>query len=128
MGGESPIAATPAVGYLREMTIVLSLIFILTYAAIAFEHPLGVNKSATALLGAGVLWVVYAMAGPEAGAVNGKLAQSLTGTAQIVFFLIGAMTIVEVIDAHNGFEVLTRRISTTRLPVLMWMIGLATFS
>ena len=109
------------------MTLLLSLLFVLTYAAIVFEHPLGVNKSAAALLGAGVLWVVYAVAGPSADAVNAELAQSLTGTAQIVFFLIGAMTIVEVIDAHNGFEVLTRRISTTRLPVLMWMIGLATF-
>ncbi len=121
------MAATPALGYLRGMTLALSILFILTYAAIAFEHPLGVNKSATALLGAGALWVVYAMAGPQAGVVNAELAESLTGTAQIVFFLIGAMTIVEVIDAHNGFEVLTRRISTSRLPVLMWMIGLSTF-
>ncbi len=109
------------------MTLALSLIFVLTYAAIVFEHPLGVNKSAAALLGSGVLWVVYAMGGPDADALNAELADSLTGTAQIVFFLIGAMTIVEVIDAHNGFEVLTRRIATTRLPVLMWMIGLATF-
>ena len=76
------------------MTLALSILFILTYAAIAFEHPLGVNKSATALLGAGALWVVSAMAGPQAGAVNAELAESLTGTAQIVFFLIGAMTIV----------------------------------
>jgi len=109
------------------MTLALSLIFVLTYAAIVFEHPLGVNKSAAALLGSGVLWVVYALGGPDADALNAELADSLTGTAQIVFFLIGAMTIVEVIDAHNGFEVLTRHISTTRLPVLMWMIGLATF-
>ena len=126
-GGHSPIAATHALGYLRGMSLALSLIFVLTYAAIVFEHPLGVNKSAAALLGSGVLWVVYAMGGPDADALNAELADSLTGTAQIVFFLIGAMTIVEVIDAHNGFEVLTRRISTTRLPVLMWMIGLATF-
>jgi len=109
------------------MTLALSLIFVLTYAAIVFEHPLGVNKSAAALLGSGVLWVVYALGGPDSDALNAELADSLTGTAQIVFFLIGAMTIVEVIDAHNGFEVLTRHISTTRLPVLMWMIGLATF-
>jgi len=109
------------------MTLALSLIFVLTYTAIVFEHPLGVNKSAAALLGSGVLWVVYALGGPDADALNAELADSLTGTAQIVFFLIGAMTIVEVIDAHNGFEVLTRHISTTRMPVLMWMIGLATF-
>ena len=114
-------------GYLRGMTSALAILFVVTYAAIVFEHPLGVNKSAAALLGSGVLWVVYAMGGPDAQAVNDELSASVTGTAQIVFFLIGAMTIVEVIDAHNGFEVLTRRISTTRLPVLMWMIGLSTF-
>lgn len=114
-------------GYRRGMTLVLAFIFVLTYAAIVFEQPLRVNKSAAALLGSGVLWVVYAMGGPDAQAVNDELSASVTCTAQIVFFLIGAMTIVEVIDAHNGFEVLTRRISTTRLPVLMWMIGLSTF-
>ena len=114
-------------GYRRGMTLVLAFIFVLTYAAIVFEQALRVNKSAAALLGSGVLWVVYAMGGPDAQAVNDELSASVTGTAQIVFFLIGAMTIVEVIDAHNGFEVLTRRISTTRLPVLMWMIGLSTF-
>ena len=68
------MAATPALGYLRGMTLALSILFILTYAAIAFDHPLGVNKSATALLGAGALWVVYAMAGPQAGAVNAEQA------------------------------------------------------
>ena len=49
------------------MTLALSLIFVLTYTAIVFEHPLGVNKSAAALLGSGVLWVVYALGGPTQG-------------------------------------------------------------
>jgi Na+/H+ antiporter NhaD/arsenite permease-like protein len=49
------------------------------------------------------------------------------GTAQIVFFLIGAMTIVEVVDAHNGFAVITERIRTTRLSSLMWLVGFVTF-
>jgi Na+/H+ antiporter NhaD/arsenite permease-like protein len=52
------------------------------------------------------------------------LGESLMGTAQIVFFLMGAMTIVEVVDAHNGFEVITSRIKTTRLSTLMWMVVL----
>ena len=72
------------------MTIALSLIFILTYAAIAFEHPLGVNKSAAALLGSGALWVVYAMAGPDANAVNTELAASLTGTTLAANVVIAA--------------------------------------
>jgi Na+/H+ antiporter NhaD/arsenite permease-like protein len=49
------------------------------------------------------------------------------GTAQIVFFLMGAMTIVEVVDAHNGFDVITTRIKTTKLSTLMWLVGLVTF-
>jgi len=109
------------------MTATIALLFVLTYAAIALEHPLRVNKSASALLGAGVLWTLFALGAADAPLLNTQLAESVLGTAQIVFFLIGAMTIVEVIDAHNGFEVLTRHISTTRLSVLMWMIGLATF-
>jgi len=52
----------------------------------------------------------------------------VASTAQIVFFLIGAMTIVEVIDAHNGFAVITSRIKTTRLSKLLWMVGVVTFS
>jgi Na+/H+ antiporter NhaD/arsenite permease-like protein len=51
----------------------------------------------------------------------------LMGTAQIVFFLMGAMTIVEVVDAHNGFEVITSRIKTTKLSSLMWMVGFVSF-
>jgi Na+/H+ antiporter NhaD/arsenite permease-like protein len=49
------------------------------------------------------------------------------GTAQIVFFLIGAMTIVEVVDAHNGFQVITSRIRTSKLSTLMWLVGFVTF-
>ena len=56
-----------------------------------------------------------------------QLGDSLMGTAQIVFFLMGAMTIVEVVDAHNGFEVITSRIKTTKLSTLMWMVGFVSF-
>jgi Na+/H+ antiporter NhaD/arsenite permease-like protein len=59
--------------------------------------------------------------------VGHQLGESLMGTAQIVFFLMGAMAIVEVVDAHNGFEVITKRIRTQQLPTLMWMVGIVTF-
>jgi len=59
------------------MTLAISFLFILTYAAIVFEHPLGVNKSAAALLDSGALWVIYAVAWPQAGAVSAELAPSL---------------------------------------------------
>jgi Na+/H+ antiporter NhaD/arsenite permease-like protein len=109
------------------MLTVLTVIFVLAYAAIALEHPLKVNKSASALLGAGLLWTVYALGQVDPGILEAQLGSSLMGTAQIVFFLMGAMTIVEVVDAHNGFEVITSRIKTTRLSSLMWMVGFVSF-
>jgi Na+/H+ antiporter NhaD/arsenite permease-like protein len=93
------------------MLLILVVIFVIAYAAIALEHPIGVNKSASALLGAGLLWTVYALSIGDHTLVSHQLNESLASTAQIVFFLIGAMTIVEVVDAHNGFEVITSRIS-----------------
>jgi Na+/H+ antiporter NhaD/arsenite permease-like protein len=109
------------------MLTALIVIFVLVYAAIALEHPLKVNKSATALLGAGLLWTLYALSGADPQTVGLQLSDSLTATAQIVFFLMGAMTIVEVVDAHNGFEVITSRIKTARLSTLMWMVGFVSF-
>ena len=109
------------------MNTILILIFVLAYAAIALEHPLKVNKTATALLGAGLLWTVYALAAPNADVVGQALGESLMSTAQIVFFLMGAMAIVEVVDAHNGFEVITAKIKTTQLSRLMWLVGFVTF-
>ncbi len=108
------------------MLTVLIVVFILAYAAIALEHPLKVNKSASALVGAGLLWTLYALLG-DGHNISHELSETLVSTAQIVFFLIGAMTIVEVIDAHNGFDVVTSRIKTTKLSSLMLLIGLVTF-
>ena len=109
------------------MLTALVIVFVLAYAAIALEHPLKINKSASALIGAGLLWTIYAIASGDAKTVSAELGESLMGTAQIVFFLIGAMTIVEVVDAHNGFEVITSRIRTTKLSSLMWLVGFVTF-
>jgi Na+/H+ antiporter NhaD/arsenite permease-like protein len=105
----------------------LIAIFVIAYAAIALEHPLKINKSGSALVGAGILWTIYALATNDAHLVGEQLGESLMGTAQIVFFLMGAMTIVEVVDAHNGFDVITTRIRTTQLSKLMWLVGFVTF-
>ena len=109
------------------MITALILIFVIAYLAIALEHPLKVNKSASALVGAGLLWTIYAIATNNTEVVSHELSETLISTAQIVFFLIGAMTIVEVIDAHNGFEVVTRNIKTTQLSSLMLLVGVVTF-
>ena len=104
------------------MLTMLVVIFVIAYAAIALEHPIKINKSSSALLGAGLLWSVYALSSGDHHQVGHELNESLASTAQIVFFLIGAMTIVEVVDAHNGFEVITSRIRTTKLSSLMWLV------
>ena len=109
------------------MLTVIVIVFVLTYLTIAFEHPLRINKSASALMGAGWLWTIYALFGGDAVRVSGELNESLMSAAQIVFFLMGAMTVVEVVDAHQSFEVITSRIKTTRLSTLMWMIGFVSF-
>jgi len=103
------------------------IIFVIAYAAIAFEHPIKINKSASALIGAGLLWTVYAVLSGDPALVERQLNESVSSTAQIVFFLIGAMTIVEVIDAHNGFEVITSLIRTRKQMTLMWLVGFVTF-
>jgi Na+/H+ antiporter NhaD/arsenite permease-like protein len=109
------------------MLTALVLVFVVAYAAIALEHPLGINKSASALLGAGLLWTIYALALGQPHQVSEELGESVMATAQIVFFLLGAMTIVEVVDAHNGFEVITKRIRTSSLSSLLWLVGFVTF-
>ena len=108
------------------MTALLVTVFVVTYAAIAFEEPLKINKSATALIGAGVLWTLWALSGVghDAGL---ELSETLVGTAQITFFLMGAMTVVEVIDTHGGFAVVTQHIRAKSLVALVWIVCAVTF-
>lgn len=109
------------------MLAAIATIFVIAYAAIALEHPIRINKSASALVGAGLLWTVYALSSGDYALIDRQLDASVSSTAQIVFFLIGAMTIVEVIDAHNGFEVITSLIRTRKQATLMWLVGFVTF-
>jgi len=106
------------------MQVLLTTIFLFTYLAVILENPLRINKSASALVGAGVLWIVFAS---FSGPVSVQLHETLISTAQIVFFLMGAMTIVELIDGHDGFLVVTQRIKTQKLSSLLWLTGLLTF-
>lgn len=100
--------------------MLLVLLFALGYLAIVFEHPLGVNKAATALVTGVACWT--ALGEPEA--LVGQMGE-LSG---ILFFLLGAMTIVELIDAHDGFELLTSRIRTSsRRRLLLVIVVLAFF-
>lgn len=110
------------------MMSLVAVVFILAYIMIALEHPIKINKSAIALLAAGLMWTIYSIASPlGVNAVSVQLTEKLAETAAIVFFLIGAMTIVEVTDAHRGFEVITSRIKATKLSSLLWVIAFITF-
>jgi Na+/H+ antiporter NhaD/arsenite permease-like protein len=106
------------------MNTLLAVIFVVAYAAIALEHQLKVNKSAPALIGACLLWTLYAI---HSGHAVEQLNESLSSIAQIVFFLMGAMTIVEVVDAHDGFDVITEKIKTRSMTTLLWLVGIVTF-
>ena len=135
--------------------IIMVVIFIVGYTFIALEHPLRIDKAATALLMGTVLWAVYALNGTEILSLNFSrawahfveeypdLATSTEGVKQfithhdvlehladistILFFLLGAMTIVEIVDQHDGFRIITDRIKTTNKVKLLWIISVITF-
>lgn len=116
------------------MYMLMVLAFVLGYALIALEHPLNINKAASALLTGVVCWVLLVLGWeaimPAAAGEHGLEAEVLHHVgeiAQILFFLLGAMTIVELIDAHDGFQVITSRITTRHRTRLMWIIVVATF-
>lgn len=137
------------------MFILMVIIFILGYTAIALEHPLKVDKAASALLIGSLTWVAYIVGGfdilnlghspawaeylethPHAGndphslidfIVHGEIIHHLGEISEILFFLLGAMTIVEIVDSHQGFKIITDRIRTTHKVKLLWILSVLTF-
>jgi Na+/H+ antiporter NhaD/arsenite permease-like protein len=106
-----------------SMVPVIIIVFTLGYAAIAMEHVIRLNKAASALITGVLCWTIYILHSGDNHHVNEQLTEHLGEIAGILFFLLGAMTIVELIDAHDGFEVITSRIKTTRKVKLLWLIG-----
>ncbi|MFY9310923.1 MAG: sodium:proton antiporter NhaD [Bacteroidia bacterium] len=109
------------------MNLLIISIFTIGYFAIAFEHPLKINKSATALLTGVLCWTVYILMGTDKHLISEQLTEHLGELAGILFFLLGAMTIVELIDAHDGFDIITSAISTTSRRKLLWIVCFITF-
>jgi Na+/H+ antiporter NhaD/arsenite permease-like protein len=137
------------------MFTLMIAVFVLGYACIALEHPLHINKSATALFLGALMWTLYASGSPMAAPAfneslqaffaahpkaspheafldwmtgdHGPLIAQLGEVAQILFFLMGAMTIVELVDSHGGFRIITDRIKTTRKTSLLWVLAFITF-
>jgi len=109
------------------MTILLILVFVLGYAAIAFEHPLKIDKAAFALITGVILWTIIISGSTEKHHVVTELSHHLGDLSGILFFLLGAMTIVELIDAHGGFTIITSRINQTNKVKLLWTVSLIAF-
>ena len=117
------------------MYMLIAVVFVAGYLAIALEHPLHINKAASALVTGVLVWVLLmlgreglmpdAHAGPE-GVVH-HLMEHLGDIAGILFFLMGAMTVVELIDVHEGFRVITDRITGTSKVSLLWMLSIIAF-
>lgn len=123
-------------------------VFVAGYMMIALEHPLRVNKAASALLLGVIMWTLFALGNPLAlpdysparayleanpgstfisWVTHVALIHHLGEIAEILFFLLGAMTIVELVDNHGGFGIITSRIKTTRKAPLLWIISIITF-
>jgi len=130
------------------MFILMIVVFVIGYACIALEHPLRINKSATALLLGTIMWTLFALGDPTSfpaytnfqdyllqhpgdtfisWLTHVSLIEHLGEVAEILFFLMGAMTIVEIVDVHEGFRIITDKITTTKKTTLLWVIGLITF-
>ncbi|MFN0214578.1 MAG: sodium:proton antiporter NhaD [Saprospiraceae bacterium] len=109
------------------MNLLIALVFVLGYAAIAFEHAIKINKTASALLTGVLCWTIYILGSENPHLVAEQLPEHLGEIAGILFFLLGAMTIVELIDAHDGFDVITAKISTTDVRKLLWIVSILTF-
>jgi Na+/H+ antiporter NhaD/arsenite permease-like protein len=103
------------------------VIFFIGYTFITLEHSIGINKAAIALLTGVLCWTAYLFYSTDAVAVSEQLMSHLGETSGILFFLIGAMTVVELIDAHDGFHIIANAIKTTNKRKLLWIISFLSF-
>ncbi|TLX56682.1 sodium:proton antiporter [Stutzerimonas nosocomialis] len=124
------------------MYLLMAVVFVIGYLCIALEHPLKIDKAASAILTAVLTWTILVLGadhilpllaqdghgGHEGSAVVIEaLRHHLGEISEILFFLLGAMTIVELIDSHEGFKAITDRIQTRKRVHLLWIIGFLTF-
>ncbi|XP_030486308.2 sodium/proton antiporter 1 [Cannabis sativa] len=107
--------------------VAMALLFGIGYAGIIFEESLAFNKSGVALLMAVSLWVIRSIGAPSTEVAVTELTHASAEVSEIVFFILGAMTIVEIVDAHQGFKLVTDNITTRKPRTLLWVIGFVTF-
>jgi Na+/H+ antiporter NhaD/arsenite permease-like protein len=121
------------------LQLVLTALFLVGYVLISLEVRTGINKGAVALIMSALMWTALMVLGalgafPEAGAshevfefVLEKLQEHTGEVSGILFFLIGAMTIVEVVDHYHGFRLITDAIRTQKLNAFIWISSWVTF-
>ena len=116
------------------MYIVIAVVFIVGYLFIALEHPLKIDKAASAILTGVICWTLLALGQDlifsdpiNEHFIENSILHHIGEIAEILFFLMAAMTIVELIDAHGGFDVVTSKIKTTNRVKLLWIICVVTF-
>jgi NhaD family Na+/H+ antiporter len=109
-------------------SLLIVAVFVLGYTAIILEHYIKINKTAVALLAAVLCWSVYFLFSPEPVSEDlEKLGHHVSSVAQIIFFLMGAMAVVELVDSHRGFKVITDFIHTTSKRKMLWIIAFVSF-
>ena len=108
------------------MILSMIIIFALGYICIAIEHKIKIDKAATALFMFGTIWSVYGLCSADAD-TSTKLIEHLGSTCETLIFLIGAMTIVDLIDTHGGFSIITDRITSRRKITLLSVLAIITF-
>ena len=109
------------------MLEIITYIFVLGYLLIAFEHPIKIDKAATALITGVLCWVVFVIFNGDYHLPVENLQHHLIEISEILFFLLGAMTIVELVDSHQGFSIITNKIKTLNRVKLLWVLSFITF-
>lgn len=108
------------------MISLMIAIFVLGYACIVLEHKIKIDKAASALVMFGLIWSAYALIGEQTN-TSSQLMEHLGSTCETLLFLIGAMTIVDLIDMHGGFYIITKYIKTRSKFRLLWLMAGITF-
>ncbi len=109
------------------LSALLIITFIISYSFIAFEHVVNINKAAIALFSGVLSWIFVMWFSSEPHLLNEALMHHVSEISGILFFLMGAMTIVELIDAHNGFDIITHQLTKVKPISLLWLIAIVTF-
>lgn len=108
------------------MIAALITIFVIGYIFIAGEHLISVNKASIAIIMCGLLWAVYAICSHDP-LISSDMVEALGDTCEIVVFLIGAMTIVELIDRYGGFRFIVDNIKASNKRTLLWLLAFIAF-